>query len=97
MIVFGLPVTIPSRASSIPPIRASKGSTNFSMPSRSSVFVTSPMSMPAASRRSRSAVGSWSAVAPLTSSSSAQAIRVGIGIVFTVSGATSESTYLVSG
>ena len=50
LIVFGRPVTIPSRASSMPPIRSSNGSTNFSIPSRSSVFVTSPMSMPAASQ-----------------------------------------------
>ena len=45
----------------------------------------------------RSAPGSWSAVAPRTSAFSAAASSVGIGIVFTVSGATSSSTYLVSG
>ena len=46
-IVGGRPVTIPSRVSSTPPISASNGSTNFSMPSRSSVSVTSRMSIPA--------------------------------------------------
>jgi hypothetical protein len=96
-IVGGRPVTRPSRVSSTPAISSSKGSTNFSMPSRSSFFVTSPMSMPAPASASRSGVGSWSAVAPVTSSCSSHASRVGIGIVFTVCGATSESTYLVSG
>ena len=88
---------MPSRASSIPPIRSSNGSTNLSIPSFSSFFVTSPMSIPASASRFRSSDGSWSAVLPLTSSSSAQASSVFIGIVLTVSGPTSESTYLVSG
>ena len=70
---------------------------NFSIPSRSSFAVTSAMSIPAPASRSRSWLGSWSAVGPVTSSPSAQASSVGIGIVFTVSGPTSESTYLVSG
>lgn len=53
--------------------------------------------MPASASASSSAEGSWSAVGPVTSSPDAQASRVGIGIVFTVCGATSVSTYLVSG
>ena len=57
------------------------------------------MSMPASASapiaRSTSS-GAASAVGPVTSSFSVQARSVGIGIVFTVSGATSPSTYIVS-
>ena len=96
-IVGGRPVTIPSRVSSTPAISLSNGSTNLAMPSRSSFAVTSAMSMPALASASSSALGSWSAVAPVTSSCSSQVSSVGIGIVLTVCGATRESTYLVSG
>jgi hypothetical protein len=75
----------------------SNGSTNFAMPSRSSLAVTSRMSMPASARAASSALGSWSAVGPVTSSCSSQASSVGAGIVLTVCGPTSESTYFVSG
>ena len=95
-IVAGRPVTMPSRVSSTPAISLSKGSMNLSIPSRSSLSVTSCMSMPASASAASSALGSWSAVAPLTSSCSSQASSVGIGIVFTVWGATSVATYLVS-
>ena len=95
--VGGLPVTMPSRVASTPATSLSKGSTNFAIPSRSSLSVTSFMSMPAPWRAVRSSTGSWSAVFPFTSAHSAAASSVGIGIVFTVSGATSSSTYFVSG
>ncbi len=94
--VGGLPVTTPSRTDSIPATSLSKGSTNLAIPSRSSLSVTSFMSMPALRSAVRSSTGSWSAVAPLTSDFSAAASSVGIGIVLTVSGATRSSTYLVS-
>src|ERR671914_396459 len=72
-IVGGRPVTRPSRVSSTPATSLSNGSMNLSIASRSSVFVTSPMSMPASASAASSAPGSWSAVGPVTSSSSAQA------------------------
>jgi len=58
------------------------------------------MSIPASRRRTPSSrstsSGSTSAVPGTISPCSPTAISVGIGIVFTVSGATSSSTYFVS-
>ena len=90
-------MTIASRTCSTPSISESNDLTNASIPSVRSFFVTSVMSIPAASSAARSSLGSWSAVAPLISARSAAASSVGIGIVLTVCGATSSSTYFVSG
>ena len=57
----------------------------MSMPASASFFIS----------RSTSSEGT-SAVAPVTSSFSLAASMVGIGIVLTVSGATSSSTYMTS-
>ena len=73
------------------------GTMNASIPSSSSLRVTSSMSMPASARAFSSALGSRSTVAsPVISPRSATAIRVAMGIVFTVSGPTISSMYLVS-
>ena len=96
-IVGGRPVTAASLLDSTPASSFSNGVTNAAIPSRSSLSVTSFMSIPASARASSTGVGSWSAVAPVASDFSAAASSVGIGIVFTVSGATRPSTYLVSG
>ena len=95
--VFGRSVTMPSRVSSMLSSRRSKGSTNFSIPSRRSVSVTSLRSIPASASASSSAPGSCPAVPAVTSSCSLHASRVGIGMVFTVWRPTSVATYLVSG
>ena len=73
------------------------GVTNLAMPSTSSVSVTSSMSMPASASLRRSSTGSVSAVAPRISPWSPTASIVSTGMVLTVSGATSSSTYIVSG
>ncbi len=96
-IVCGRPVRTASRIDSTPAISLSNGSTNFSIPSRSSVSVTSVMSMPASASASSTGAGSRSAEPGSSSERSATASSVSIGIVLTVSGATSPSTYLVSG
>ena len=97
--VSGRPVVTASRLLSTPASSLSSADTKRSTPSRSSLSVTSSMSMPASASafiaRSTSSGGA-SAVAPVTSSFSAHANSVGIGMVFTVSGATSSSTYMVS-
>ena len=97
--VSGLPVTTAWRRWSMPPSSFFIATENWSTPSLRSLAVTSAISMPASasavSSRCTSA-GSASAVAPRISPCSAKAKRVGIGIVFTVSGATSPSTYIVS-
>ncbi len=90
-------MTTPSRLNSMPASSFSIGSTNLSTPSESSLRVTSLRSMPASASACRSALGSWSAVAPSTVAWSAAAWSVLSGIVFTVSGATRPSTYIVSG
>jgi hypothetical protein len=95
-IVGGRFVTTASRRSSTPSINPSIASSNSPMPSTSSVWVTSVRSIPASASAASSRDGSWSAVGPVISDFSAAASSVGIGIVFTVSGATSSSTYLVS-
>ena len=96
-IVFGRPVTTASRPDSTPARSFSNGVTNAAMPSRSSLSVTSVRSIPASASFFRSSEGSISAVTPENSDFSAAASRVCIGIVLTVCGATSVSTYLVSG
>ena len=90
-------MTIASRLDSIAASSFVIGTTNASTPSSSSLSVTSLMSIPASASACRSALGSWSAVGPLTSARSPAASSVAIGIVLTVSGAISPSTYIVSG
>jgi hypothetical protein len=72
------------------------GSTNLSTPSESSFAVTSSRSMPASASARRSGSGSISTVLPSMFAWSAAASSVAIGIVLTVSGPTSPSTYIVS-
>ena len=67
------------------------------MPSASSFAVTSSRSMPASASARRSGSGSISTVSPSMFAWSAAASSVAIGIVLTVSGPTSPSTYIVSG
>ena len=97
--MVGRPVTTASRFDSTPAISFSIATSNSFTPSRSSLSVTSSRSMPA-SRSSESACSTaslpTSAVGPVISARSAAASSVGIGIVFTVSGATRPSTYIVS-
>ena len=59
--------------------------------------MTSSRSIPASASACRSAVGSSAAVAPVTPPSLRAASSVGIGIVFTVFGATRPQTYSVVG
>jgi hypothetical protein len=99
-IVGGRPVTTASRCDSTPAISFSIASSNSLTPSVSSLSVTSFMSMPASASAWSSACASsalTSAEFSLTSPWSANASSVGIGIVLTVSGAISSSTYIVSG
>ena len=93
----GRPVTIASRLASMPASSLFIGTTNASMPSRSSWSVTSSRSMPARGERGEVGRRVLAAVAPVTSLAPAAACSVGSGIVFTVSGPTSPSTYSVSG
>ena len=95
--VGGRPVTIPSRVDSMLSTSESYGTMNLSIPSRRRVSVTSDMSIPASARAWSSAVGSSWAVPGVTSSCSAHACSVGMGIVLTVSLPTRVSTYFVSG
>ncbi len=89
-------VTIASRLEPMPSSSLSIGSTNLSTPSRSSWSVTSTMSMPASASAFSTGVGSSPAVAPLISAWSPVASRVAIGMVLTVLGPTSSSTYITS-
>ena len=97
LMVGGRRVTMASRFSSIPASSFSIGVTNLSTPSRSSLAVTSSRSIPASSSARRSSVGSCAPLPGWTSACSAAAVSVAIGIVLTVCGATSWSTYIVSG
>ena len=85
------------RVLSIPASSLSIGATNAAMPCSSRVAVTSSMSMPAAARAASAGAGSSCAVPGTIVPRSATASSVFSGIVLTVSGATSPSTYIVSG
>ena len=89
-------VTIASRLAPMPSSSFSIGSTNLSTPSRRSWSVTSTMSMPASASAFRTGAGSSRAVAPRISAWSPVASRVAIGMVLTVLGPTSSSTYITS-
>ena len=96
-IVAGRPVTIPSRVSSMPAISLSNGSTNLSIPSLQQllghvVHVDAGVGQ-GGQLCARILVGRGA----VDLDCSSQASSVAIGIVLTVCGATSESTYLVSG
>ena len=82
---------------SIPSSSFCIGTMKASMPSRRSLAVTSVRSTPASASAARSAEGSSAAVAPVTPPFSRAASSVGIGIVFTVCGATRPQTYSVDG
>ena len=86
------------RALSIPASSLSIGVTKAAIPCSSSVAVTSSMSMPACRQRLERRAGSSRALSgSMIVPRSATASSVFIGIVLTVSGATSPSTYFVSG
>ena len=88
-IVFGRPVTMPSRASSIPGDQVVERLHELVDPVVQQLLRDVAHVDPGVGEPFSSSDGSWSAVLPVTSSSSAQASSVFIGIVLTVSGPTS--------